>query len=89
MKIDKMKLIECINECKPYNEEQEEMEEYKIDSSCDKLKSAFMKIDEIKTINKDINETFKEVIEDLEDRYGITIDCIVDWDYYDGDDYEC
>ena len=47
-----------------------------------------MRIDK-KTINKDINDTFIEVIEDLEDKYGITIDCIVDWDYYEGDDYEC
>lgn len=35
MEIDKMKLIECINECKPYEMSDDDMEDYIIDSICE------------------------------------------------------
>lgn len=35
MEIDKMKLIECINECKPYEMSDDDIEDYIIDSICE------------------------------------------------------
>lgn len=47
----------------------------------DKMNSTQWTEEEMK-IRNEIEEQLSELIEDIEDNYGIVIDCTFSWDYY-------